>query len=533
MDTAEFVNKFYTECQCKREVINPYTGDIILVPCGVCDACRVSKSILAENRIYAQKSVSKYCYFVSLTYKNEFIPYYEVETQEIDEDNIAVHAFARPRRRLTRTITFHGVKHVRPVLGLAMDQSFEFDFSCKKEYWNRYSLQADLSFKGKYPQYAGRYGFLCHKDLSLFMKRVRKQILLRDLKPENEKLHTYIVGEYGPVSFRPHFHILFFFDSDKLAKNFIRVVNSCWKFGRVDCSASRGQAESYVAGYLNSFTSLPLHFKENRCIRPFARFSNHFGFQFFSSSIEEGRKGDFSKLLDGVSVPINGKYRVIRPWSSIIDTCFFRPVAHGRRTVSEYVEILRYARNICQRPAYWKSSIFQIPRLIYQHYYSSDRQTQTVKELSEDFVMTDTMQFLHIDPTRGALGDEFFERSFCSRFYIFFRHCELFLSSMGFSLFSPRVDYNRIYSAIKLSKKFFDVREKQSLHDLFSNSQSFESDWSDIFWNQTEERQKEFAESGLGSVCRTKLSALVHSKVKHRHLNDMNNFFTERANYNV
>lgn len=156
-----------------------------------------------------------------------------------------------------------------------------------------------------------------------------------------------------------------------------------------------------------------------------------------------------------------------------------------------------------------------------------------MKELSEDSVMTDIMQFLHIDSTRGALGDEFFERSFCSRFYIFFRHCERFLSSMGFSLFSPRVDYDRIYSAIKLSKEFFDVREKQSLHDLFSDSQSFESDWSDIFWNQTEERQKEFAESGLGSVCRTKLSALVHSKVKHRHLNDMNNFFTERANYNV
>lgn len=156
-----------------------------------------------------------------------------------------------------------------------------------------------------------------------------------------------------------------------------------------------------------------------------------------------------------------------------------------------------------------------------------------MKELSEDSVMTDMMQFLHIDPTRGVLGDEFFQRSFCSRFYIFFRHCESFLSSMGFSLFSPRVDYNRIHSAIKLSKEFFDVREKQSLQNLFSDSQSFASDWSDIFWNQTEERQREFVESGLGSMCRSKLSALVHSKVKHRCLNDMNNFFTDRANYNV
>ena len=42
----------------------------------VCDACKVSKSVIAENSIYDQKYVSKYCYFVILTYKNYFIPYY-------------------------------------------------------------------------------------------------------------------------------------------------------------------------------------------------------------------------------------------------------------------------------------------------------------------------------------------------------------------------------------------------------------------------------------------------------------------------
>lgn len=533
MDTAEFVNKFYTECQHKREVINPYTGDIILVPCGVCDACRVSKSIVAENRIYAQKSVSKYCYFVSLTYKNEFIPYYEVETHEIDDDNISVHAFVHPRRRLTRTFTFHGVKHVRPVLGLAMDQQFEFNFSCKKEYWNRYSCQADLSFKGKYPQYAGRYGFLCHKDLSLFMKRVRKQILLRDLNPENEKLHTYIVGEYGPVSFRPHFHILFFFDSDKFAKNFIRVVNSCWKFGRVDCSSSRGNAESYVAGYLNSFASLPLHFTENRSIRPFARFSNRFGFQFFSSAIKQSQDGNFSEFIDGKSVPVNGKYRTLWPWSSVIDTCFFRPLNHSRLSVSEHMQVLRYARNIVQRPAYWKETIFCIPRLMWNHYFAHTHQSKTAAELCKDDAVVSVMRSLHMVPSDFVLGDEKSYRSFCSRFYIFFRHCEMFLSSLGYSLFSPRVDYNRIYSALLNSKRFFDERERRSLHNLFENSQAFESDWTDIFWNQTEERQREFAESSLGSVCRSKLARLVKSKVKHRELNDLNEYFTVRANYNA
>jgi len=46
MDTQEFVQKVFCSCQHKREVINPYTGDLVLVPCGVCDACRVSKSII-------------------------------------------------------------------------------------------------------------------------------------------------------------------------------------------------------------------------------------------------------------------------------------------------------------------------------------------------------------------------------------------------------------------------------------------------------------------------------------------------------
>lgn len=529
MDTQEFIQKVFCDCQHKREIINPYTGGLVLVPCGVCDACRVSKAIVSENRLYAQRVTSKYCFFVTLTYKNEYVPYYTYEAVDIDSERVAVSAHVRPRPRMYRTIVHHGVKRHCLVKGLSMNEEFDFDFFCKKDYWQKYSAQADLSMNGKYPQYSGRIGYLCHADLSLFMKRVRKQILLRDIP--YEKLHTYIVGEYGPKSFRPHFHILFFFNGDKLAQNFIRIARSCWRFGRFDCSASRGYVESYVSSYLNSFTSLPLHIKENRSIRPFARFSNGFGLEFFQDSIQKTKSGEFTDFLDGKSVSINGRYRTVRPWSSVINTCFFRPLSYNSVSVSQCATLLRYVRNIRQRPAYWKASLYELPELIYNHYYSHCHQTETRIELLYDAPMLCVMNFLNIDESRGSLGDDEFKRSFCSRFYIFFRHCEMFLRGIGYSLSSVEVDSNRLYAALKNSKSFYNEREKQSLNRLFEASQAFESDWADIFWNQTQERQKQFSESGLGSMCRDKLSRLVHDRVKHRELNDMNNFFTDRANY--
>ena len=140
-----------------------------------------------------------------------------------------------------------------------------FSFSANRDYWTSYAQKANLSYNGKYPELSGRIPYLLHDDVALYMKRVRKYISKLGI---NETVHTYIVGEYGPVSFRPHFHLLLFFDSDELAQNIVRIAGSCWRFGRVDCSASRGSAEDYVSSYLNSFSSIPLHIQEIRAIRP-------------------------------------------------------------------------------------------------------------------------------------------------------------------------------------------------------------------------------------------------------------------------
>lgn len=119
--------------------------------------------------------------------------------------------------------------------------------------------KSDLSYNGKYPGLSGRIPYLLHDDVALYMKRVRKYISKLGI---NESIHTYIVGEYGPNSFRPHFHLLLFFDSDKLAQNIVRIANSYWRFGRVDCSASRATLKTTLARILIALVLSPYIFRK-------------------------------------------------------------------------------------------------------------------------------------------------------------------------------------------------------------------------------------------------------------------------------
>lgn len=527
MDTSEFIQKTFSLCQHQREVINPYTSETVLVPCGVCPACRFNKSVVAQNRVHAQTLSSKYCYFITLTYATRFIPRYVYKVSELDEDRVTVYCNPVDRNPLYRTYVYCGKKHRHLVKGLSKPIE-PFDFTCRREYFSAFINKADLSLNNKYPSYRGQIAYLDHADLSLFMKRLRKRI---SQLGEYEKIHTYIVGEYGPRTFRPHFHLLLFFDADRTAENIIRIARSCWRFGRVDISQSRGYSEDYVSSYLNSFTSLPLHLQEIRSIRPFSRFSNKFGYAFFRNEIEQAKKGDFSAFVNGKSLPYNGRNTIVFPWRSIIDTCFFRPALRRGSTVYELTEILRHVRNLCRRPAFLDLTPFQIPKVLYKYIGEHLAPSDAVKFVQNDLPLHRIFSFLKIDWERVISGFEDDVVSFHSRLYGLLRQSQLFLSSLGYNLRSTRVNCMVIFNAVQNSINFYDYRERESLRRLFEASQAFESDWSDIFWNRKEERIKEFRESELGSLCSSRLSREVYNRVKHREINDANEIFTNKSFY--
>ena len=68
-----------------------------------------------------------------------------------------------------------------------------------------------------FPQFKGLLKYVNYRDYQLFAKRFRKYLFTKI--GSYEKTSSYVVSEYSPRTFRPHFHILFFFDSDEVAKN--------------------------------------------------------------------------------------------------------------------------------------------------------------------------------------------------------------------------------------------------------------------------------------------------------------------------
>ena len=101
--------------------------------------------------------------------------------------------------------------------------------------------------------------FLNYVDVQNYIKRLRKYLFQQ--LGSYESLHFYAVGEYGPVHFRPHYHLLLFTNSDKVAEVLRYCHGKSWKLGRSDFQRSAGGASSYVASYVNSLSSAPLLFR--------------------------------------------------------------------------------------------------------------------------------------------------------------------------------------------------------------------------------------------------------------------------------
>ena len=98
--------------------------------------------------------------------------------------------------------------------------------------------------------------FLNYVDVQNYIKRLRKYLF--KVLGSYESSHFYAVGEYGPVHFRPHLHLLLFTNSDEVAEVLRECHCKSWKFGRSDFQRSAGGSASYVSSYVNSLCSAPL-----------------------------------------------------------------------------------------------------------------------------------------------------------------------------------------------------------------------------------------------------------------------------------
>jgi hypothetical protein len=345
MITKELQNKLVTRCQHPRTVVNKYTHESFVVPCGHCPSCILRRSAIQTNLLTTYSAQFRYVYFVTLTYAPCFLPTLEVSVIETCTDDIAdvpcVPNIDDLDADNPNTYLF-GFRSVPRSASVKLKNSTVERTFKDPEIRFSYPMKPKdlLSILGKINHNVpNRIPYVCNRDLDLFLKR------LRSYYPD-EKLRYYAVSEYGPTSFRPHWHLLLFSNSERFSQTVCENVSKAWSYGRCDASLSRGFAASYVASYVNSFVALPDFYTQMpKVVRP--KSFHSIGFtesNLFPRKVRIAEVDEVTnKCLDGVVVERNGKFHTIKPTWPYLLRLFPRFSDSIRKSPSSIYQLLSAA----------------------------------------------------------------------------------------------------------------------------------------------------------------------------------------------
>ncbi len=572
---SDKVYNFFNRCEHPRIIKNKYTGESVYVKCGVCPHCLISRSDAKRNLCDYEKWNRKYCYFVTLTYNSQYVPkmaLVPIEDYEFDypigNNWPAVRSQLRTRMLLDprvkkqdngQDINMFTCKVNLPYIDKHLKAIFdscaaaaEFRKNYKPAYlsparpyilrtiprmsklhnfkdvqreelvWLSPETAEKLKAKSKcegndnaFPQFKGLLKYVNYRDYQLFAKRFRKYLFTKI--GSYEKISSYVVSEYSPRTFRPHFHILFFFDSDEVAKNIRQAVYQSWKLGRVDTQLARDSAGSYVSGYLNSVVSLPSIFTDVSFTKNKSRFSKLFGYESFRQAIETPEQA-VECLSERVRFVRNGKPCEFNPPVSYISRLLPRFVPYSSNFSVETRTVLRSIRGVLQlfrrNEPFKKETPTNLSEFIHVYivtlYEKYGYSYATLPECLRVFLAY----------TRSEKEIHFFTDSLKNKlsrpFYIYKRFCSCGLSD----------DY-----LISLCDEYMSRRRSQSLSNQLSIQQEmferegYSDDLLSLFYINKPQKK---VNNRYFQEWKDKNYYEVHYiRVKHKKLNDENNVFLE------
>lgn len=547
--------KAVDHCQHRSFITNRYTGARIAVDCGQCDYCIHKRAQKASMRVKTAGSAFKYSYFVTLTYDNAHIPLMNCKVLHSEYEDavgisgdihfgdeyhsyIPVSEYQCDDSSMLRHIFFEQVQGTVP-----FDREIK-EYVPVKDNWFL-SMDAIRSFihktqsvdKTDYPV-SEQYGrdnlipFLNYVDVQNYIKRLRKY-LYKQLG-SYETLHFYAVGEYGPVHFRPHFHLLLFTNSDEVAEVLRQCHDKSWKLGRSDFQRSAGGAASYVASYVNSLSAAPLLYRSCRAFRPRSRSS--IGFFEKGCDFVEGDEPyvQIEKKIDSV---INGRCYSFggvsvrsTPPMSYIRTLLPRFSSARHDDGFAIVRILRAVHSTPARIArygfidYKQDSILSLVRAYYQYLKSNPILTDDDK-----IVLHSARCLTRFVNCSSDVDIEFFIGKLYRLFlyvYKFFRNWHLPSFGSDIGAYSGRIMFI-LKTGIEYEKK----KNYESLRDSF-NIRSLNPEISDCMFALPAYGQERDVLSDVSretvlllEQLKYRSSAFCRDMIKHKKLNDANNIF--------
>lgn len=339
---------------CRMSCLNPAKirnkyGNWIQVPCRHCAGCLNYRSMNYSNLTKIEAMNSKYHAFVTLTYSSEALPTVRVKPKKIGEfDAVEFELCDNPELSKCKDSTGRKLSKryaTRVKRYYEIDKVDDFVLDSDSGYGLRDFLKP-LEMRKFHLGDPDVFGFLFRPDVINFMKRLRfyikqeyEQRIKQKLSEKIPVLRYFVVGEYGPRTFRPHYHAEIFFEDDHLAETISAHVRKAWKFGRYDCqlAGSTGTCD-YVASYLNSSLRSPqiLRLPWNRS---FVLHSAHYGEAPFEQVVEGVQSLDYGTVGNRV-LGIDGQCRAIA--SPVSFQSRFFPKCYGFGVSDDNLNMSRY-----------------------------------------------------------------------------------------------------------------------------------------------------------------------------------------------
>lgn len=547
--------KVTDHCQYRSFITNRYTGARIAVDCGQCDYCIHNRAQKASMRVRTAGSTFKYSYFVTLTYDNEHIPlfnckvlhseyedvvgisgdihfgdeyhkYIPVSEYQCDDNSSLCHIFFE---QVQGTVPFdREIKEYVPVKDnwfLSMDALRSFIHKTQAVDKTDYPASKEYGRDNLIP-------FLNYVDVQNYIKRLRKY-LYKQLG-SYETLHFYAVGEYGPVHFRPHYHILLFTNSEEVSKVLRLCHDKSWKFGRSDFQIARGGASSYVSSYVNSLSSAPLLYRACRAFKPRSRAS--LGFFEKGCDFVEGEY-PYAQIEQKIDSVVNGRVYNFNGVSvrSTPPMSYIRTLL-PRFSSARYDDSVAIARVLCavhSTPkriarygfiAYKQDSVLSLVRTYYKYLKSNPILTD------DDKIILHTSRCL----TRfvNCSSDVDIER-YVGKLYRLFLYVHKFFHNWCLPDFGSNLSSytNRILFILRKGIEYEKKKDYENLRNVF-NIRSANPNISDCMFALPQNGCETDVLSDVSretiqllEQLRYRSSTFCRDMIKHKSLNDANNIF--------
>lgn len=571
------LDTFLTNCRHRKLVTSPY-GDQVSVKCGRCPDCLNAKFRYLSNLTTQESENNLYALYFTLKYDEVHVPKLKL-VQRYADGAPFIHGYditERPvqlvdyyteeygkwiphystyyvplskKYKITRYVQRNGIKTpVRELVHKSGQEKYNTSISindCRLDdpLFQKFYEKTEITSKqyGKLPRYTLRY--IRNKDGQDFIKRLRFQIsLLYD-----EEIRYFLCSEYGPTTFRPHFHGILFYNSHELHQNIKDLVNECWSFGSLDTQfvTSAAGCCKYVAAYCNSLTHCPDYLRLDG-IAPRSFHSRYFG-ACSSTDVRDFIYEDIRRAVEPTVIPTANSDFQYTPTAAMQHRLFPRPYNF---------------RNQTDAGIYKLYTIYD--KLITKYPTALGKVSELTKSVLCDFDYGN-MTFMRLLNITRYPCDPKYAKDKIQLFYKTPEYYTFVFNDIDKTYFSNQRTpyplgvydeddiriYTRIYSAIALSKHFltfccqfqgikqtielingyYDYSARYRLKQQYKmmeeyNKTTLSTDYS-IFFHNVPDYEKIYKNNTLVRSINDTKDSMYRQRVKHKELNDANLIFVD------